>query len=230
MLPSRHSEKTFGKSCRALASSGNTYIRLPKTLHPLRSKTAIRRDFLLAAIGLYMAGFIAGIVLNQVAPEEARSFEDQLVDRLRAQFEGVEGAGRIYSKILLHNLSVCAIMSFAGIIFAVPPVFILLINGLPLGIVLARSENPLLVFAGSILPHGVFEFPATFLAGAFGILLGIDAFSLIRNWMQGEGEAPTRILLTDLRKVLKSFLLVVLLLVVAAAVETFLFIVYGQSA
>lgn len=196
----------------------------------MRSKTAIRKNLLLAAIGLYLAGFVAGIIMNQVAPEEAKSFEDQLVERLRSEFDGVEGAGRVYTKILLHNLSVCAIMTFAGIIFAVPPVFILLINGLPLGIVLARSENPLLVFAGSILPHGVFEFPATFLAGAFGILLGIDAFSLIHNWMRGEGEAPTRILLTDLRKVLMSFLLVVLLLVVAAAVETFLFIVYGQGA
>jgi uncharacterized membrane protein SpoIIM required for sporulation len=78
------------------------------------------------------------------------------------------------------------------------------------------------------LPHGLFEFPAIFLAGSFGILLGIDSFKLIWYWMKGEGEAPTRILLSDLRKVLKAFILVVILLVVAAGIETLLFIIYVE--
>lgn len=139
----------------------------------------------------------------------------------------MEGAGRIYFKILLNNLSIMAVMTFGGIVFAIPPIFILLINGLPLGIVLGKSDKPVMLFIGSILPHGIFEFTATFLSGAFGILLGIDAGSLIWRWMQGEGEAPTRILLSDLRKVSKAFILVVILLVVAAGVETLLYVVYG---
>jgi hypothetical protein len=57
----------------------------------------------------------------------------------------------------------------------------------------------------------------------------MDSFYLIWNWMKGEGEAPTRILVADLRKVLKGFILVVVLLTVAAGVETLLFIVYGGS-
>lgn len=190
--------------------------------------SAIRSDILLLAIGLYMIGFVAGVVMNFIAKPEADSFYEIMVERFRAEFDDIEGAFRIYTKILLHNLTICAIMAFGGIVFTVPAAFILLANGIPLGIVLARSGKPVLVFVGSILPHGLFEFPAIFLAGSFGILLGIDSFQLIWYWMKGEGEAPTRILLSDLRKVLKAFILVVILLAVAAGVETLLFIVYSE--
>ncbi len=152
---------------------------------------------------------------------------ETLVERFRAEFEGVEGFTRIYFRILLHNLSIMAIMTFGGIVFAIPPIFILLVNGLPLGIVLGRVDKPVMLFLGSILPHGAFEFPATFLAGSFGILLGVDAGYLIWYWMQGEGEAPTRILLLDLKKILRAFLLVMVLLAVAAGIESVLYIVYG---
>jgi stage II sporulation protein M len=181
------------------------------------------------AFGLYLIGFIAGVVLHFYARPQADSFHDLMVERFRTEFDDIEGAFRIFTKILLNNLTICAIMTFGGIVFAVPAAFILLANGIPLGIVLARSDKPLYVFVGSILPHGLFEFPAIFLAGSFGILLGIDSFSLIWSWMKGEGEAPTRILMADLRKVLKGFVLVVVLLTVAAGVETMLFIVYGSS-
>jgi len=192
-------------------------------------RSAIHSDLVLIATGLFVVGFVSGVLVTHYKPGIADALYKQMVETFTAQFEGIHGAGRIYSKIFLHNLSVCAIMTFGGIVFAVPPVFILLMNGIPLGIVLSRSEKPLLVFVGSILPHGIFELPATFLAGALGILLGIDALKLISSWMKGNGEASTRILLSDLRKILTSFLLVVLLLMVAAAIETFLFIVYGKG-
>ena len=195
----------------------------------MNTKSAIKSNLLILAIGLFVAGFITGVVINSYTPGFADELHAQMVERFRAEFEGIEDAGRIFSKILVHNLSVCAIMTFAGIIFGLPPAFILFINGIPLGIVLARSEKPLWVFIGSILPHGMFELPATFLAGTFGLLLGCDATRLIWYWMKGEGEAPTRILLTDLRKVLICFVLVLILLTVAAVVETFLFLFYINS-
>ena len=191
-------------------------------------KSAIRLDIILVAVGLYMAGFIAGVVMNSYAKPQADGFYDTMVENLQAEFDDIEGAFRVYTKILLHNLTICAIMSFGGIIFTVPAAFILVANGLPLGLVLARSGKPGMVFVGSILPHGLFEFPAIFLAGSFGLLLGFDSFSLIWYWMKWEGEAPTRILISDLRKVLKAFILVAVLLAVAAGVETLLFIVYSN--
>ncbi len=193
------------------------------------TKSVIRRKLVLLALGIYMIGFALGVAMKLNYPEAAGMIEDQ-ISRISAQFEDIESPVRIYSKILLHNLAVCAIMSFAGIIFALPPLFILFINGIPLGIVLSGSDKPLWVFLTAILPHGVFELSATFIAGALGILLGVDAFQLIQNWMKGEGEASTRILLSDLRKILKAFALVIILLAVAAGVETFLFFFYRASA
>jgi len=192
-------------------------------------KTALRKKMILAAIGLYLVGFVAGVMIDTLKPALADRLHHIVAERMQADFENTRGPGRIFSKILVHNLSICVLMAFGGIVFGIPPAFILLVNGLPLGIVLARSEKPVLNFLTAILPHGAFELPATFLAGSFGFLLGSDAFLVVRYWMKGEGEAPTRILVSDLRKVLGSFLIVLLLLIVAAGVETFLFIVYGAG-
>ncbi len=191
-------------------------------------KSAIKRKLLAIAVAIYVTGFLVGVGMKLLYPDSAKIIEDQL-STITSQFEGIDSAARVYSKILLHNLSVCAIMTFAGIVFAVAPVFILFVNGLPLGIVLTGSEKPIWIFLTAVLPHGIFELSATMLAGALGILLGLDAFQLVRYWMRGEGEASTRILISDLRKVLKAFLIVLVLLAVAAAVETFLFFFYGSS-
>lgn len=191
-------------------------------------KSAIKRKLLAIAVAIYVTGFLIGVGMKLLYPDSAKIIEDQL-STITSQFEGIDSAARVYSKILLHNLSVCAIMTFAGIVFAVAPVFILFVNGLPLGIVLTGSEKPIWIFLTAVLPHGIFELSATMLAGALGILLGLDAFQLVRYWMRGEGEASTRILISDLRKVLKAFLIVLVLLAVAAAVETFLFFFYGSS-
>lgn len=192
-------------------------------------RTAIRRKMLLAAIGLYLAGFTAGVLINSYRPALADQLHRVVAERMQADFEGMRGPARIFSRILIHNLSVCVLMAFGGIVFGIPPAFILLVNGLPLGVVLARSGKPVLAFLTAILPHGAFEIPATFLAGSFGFLLGSDALLVVWYWMKGEGEAPTRILVSDLRKVLNSFLLVLVLLAVAAGVETFLFLLYGAG-
>lgn len=192
-------------------------------------RTAIRKKMLLAAAGIYLTGFIAGVLINSYNHPLADELHHVIVERMQSDFQGIQGASRIFSKILIHNLSICVLMAFGGIVFGVPPAFVLLVNGLPLGVVLARSEKPIVAFLTAILPHGAFELPATFLAGSFGFLLGSDAFLVIWYWMKGEGEAPTRILVSDLRKVLTSFLLVLVLLAIAAVVETFLFLLYGMG-
>ncbi len=210
--------------------AGNIYFRMPTRPISVLRRTAIKRDLILWAAALYLAGFVAGVLVNTLSPYLAETLHSELVDRMAAQYEGITGAISIYSKILIHNLSICVLMTFGGVVFAVPPAFIILVNGLPLGLVLARSEKPILAFVGSVLPHGVFELPAAILAASFGLLLGVDAVRLVWYWMRGEGEAPTRMLLADLRKVLSSFLLVAALLAVAAGVETLLFLLYvGNS-
>ena len=192
-------------------------------------RSPVRRKLVGIAIILYVLGFAAGLCIHRYSPDLSDKLYDQMVASFRAEFEGLDKALPIYTKIFTHNLSISAIMAFAGVVFAIPPVFILIANGIPLGLILARSERPVIVVLGSILPHGIFELPATFLAAAFGMLLGLDAAALISGWMKGQGEVPTRILVSDVKKVLGWFLLIAVLLAIAAAIETLLFLWYSSA-
>ncbi len=192
-------------------------------------RSPVRTKFVYIAIVLYIAGFLVGIAIHTYSSDLSDTLYHQMVETFRAEFHGLSTPVPIFTKIFLHNLYISAIMAFAGVVFAIPPVFILFANGIPLGLILARSERPVVVVLGSILPHGIFELPATFLAGAFGMLLGQDAASLVAGWMKGQGEIPTRIFISDTKKVAGWFTLVAVLLAIAAAIETFLFLWYASS-
>jgi stage II sporulation protein M len=188
-------------------------------------RTGIKLNLLLIAVSIYIAGFVAGVLLNGAFPGLSDQLHDEMVESLRDEFADIDSFGGIYLKLFWHNVSRSALMVFAGIVFGILPVFMLALNGLLLGLVLARFDSPVVLFFTSVLPHGLFEFPAIFIAGAMGLLLGQDAISLVRYWMRGEGEASTRILVKDLKSVAPSFILVGVFLAIAAAIETLLILV-----
>ncbi len=122
--------------------------------------------------------------------------------------------------ILLNNLS----SSFFGMIFGfflgVFPFLALLLNGYVLGFVssLSIAENG---FSSlwRILPHGIFELPAIFLALGIGLRLGSFVF-------QKKGIDKFRYLFVNS---IKTFLLIVLpLLLIAAIIEGTLIFIFGN--
>ncbi len=79
----------------------------------------------------------------------------------------------IIGSIFFHNaVALCAAL-FSGVIVAIIPALFLIANGYVVGTLVI----PNLSMVGLMLPHGIFELPAAFLATSYGIWLGLWPFN-----------------------------------------------------
>jgi stage II sporulation protein M len=125
---------------------------------------------------------------------------------------------QLAAAIFVNNTIKALLVIIGGLAFGLFPVIFLLANGAALGFVLSvsmRSRGALTALL-AILPHGIFELPAIFLATSMGLLLGRRA---IRKLLSS-GEISIR---NEFTLALRFFVwIVVPLLVIAALVESFL--------
>ena len=114
--------------------------------------------------------------------------------------------------IFLNNAFTCFLDIILGPLLGIFPLFSVILNGGLIGW-FAQKEG-LIVFL-AIVPHGIFEIPAFLLSAAIGLKLG-------REVLKGKEE---RHLKDELRKGLRTYLiLVLLLLLIAALIESGLII------
>ncbi|WP_169713773.1 stage II sporulation protein M [Paludifilum halophilum] len=132
-----------------------------------------------------IAGYAASAAIQQMLKDSA--FWSQLREIAR-QIQQDPSFFHIFGTIFLNNLRASVSMIGLGIFFGVFPIAALVTNGLMLGVVLgdtsaATGANPLVVFATSILPHGILELPAVIIAAAYGIRLGIVFSRWVVSWV-----------------------------------------------
>ena len=88
---------------------------------------------------------------------------------------GIDGRRTIFYNNVLKSV----FMMFAGIVFAVLPVFFLVVNGMVIGFlfkVLSMANQDMVSFVvKGLLPHGIIEIPAILIAAAFGLRFGVLA-------------------------------------------------------
>ena len=125
--------------------------------------------------------------LEVVAPPVVR---EAYVEEDFEKYYSSEPSGQFASEVTTNNIMV-GIMAFAaGILFCVFTAYMLILNGMNLGFALglfiAAAQQP--KFWGLILPHGLLELTAVFLAGAAGLRLG---WTLIDPGDRPRGEALT---------------------------------------
>lgn len=130
---------------------------------PVGGPDAIARrwlgGYLVAAVGVFMAGVGLGwVLIAGVPPAALAGFGD--------------GASLFPSRItvrtlLVNNLLALGVVLAGVVTFGVTAAASLLFNGLLLGFLFGATEGPsLAVSLALILPHGVLELPAFWLAGA----------------------------------------------------------------
>ncbi|SFB80043.1 Stage II sporulation protein M [Halobiforma haloterrestris] len=120
-----------------------------------------------------------------------------------------------------NNWMVALSTALSGIALAVPAVVSVLFNGAFFGIY-ARLEADPLELVAFVVPHGILEIPAIFIAGALGIYLGV-AF-----WRRLRGRLPRVAFADDLERAFWVLVGVGILLAVAAAIEGFVSPYYYQ--
>ncbi len=98
----------------------------------------------------------------------------QLVERDFADYYSSHPAGAFAAQVWTNNAWVAAIALCLGVLLGLPTVFILLQNSLNVGIsggyLVAAGKGSL--FFGLILPHGLLELTAVFVAAGTGLRLG----------------------------------------------------------
>ena len=119
--------------------------------------------------------------------------------------------------IYLKNLLALVISLLLGPFLCLAPIFTLLLNGWVISFVslpLIRSGSVALLVVG-ILPHGIFEIPALILGEAIALGFGLAILSLVakRKW---------NMLGAVFRQNLRYFIIVIVLLIPAAFIETFI--------
>ncbi|HVM13943.1 MAG TPA: stage II sporulation protein M [Egibacteraceae bacterium] len=136
-----------------------------------------------AAVGVWLSGSPAA--LQAAGPEAVR--EAYVEEDFEAYYSSSASA-QFASEVTTNNVQV-GLMAFAGGILAcVPTAYILILNGAGLGsaagLFAAAGELPR--FWGLILPHGLLELTAVFVAGATGLRLG---WTLVDPGDRPRGEA-----------------------------------------
>lgn len=124
--------------------------------------------------------------------------------------------------ILLQNLRAAFLTVAFGLIpIIVLPLFSSIVTVSSVSVLLAfiqlQGENPLQTFLFGIVPHGIIELPALFLSASLGVFLSLNIARRIFS-----GEDQQRELMDVISQVGRSFLLVVVpLIIIAAVIESF---------
>jgi stage II sporulation protein M len=180
------------------------------------------RRWLAAAALLFVIGIAAGYVfafthptlaLAEVQPALARLRE--IGGRVAASRSPVERALLIY----VNNLTAVCAMVAGGVLAGVVPALALFFNGVIAGLVMGlagrlspNGASPLLL-ALSIVPHGIFELPAVWLGGAWGMRLGL-------RWLATDAAGQRmKVFERSAIEAIQVFVLSAVLLLVAAFVE-----------
>lgn len=135
------------------------------------------RLYIIFSVIFFLISFFLGIVFAKENPAAAA----EIIDELRKIFEGAgePSAANLFIFILLRNVFASFVVLTLGVILGLFPLLGLFANGMMLGIVAFPFLSKvyfLLFFLAGILPHGIFELPAFFLAAATGFWLGVAAF------------------------------------------------------
>jgi uncharacterized membrane protein SpoIIM required for sporulation len=201
------------------ASGWRSVVRFFAVAFPL---TAYRNRWwwLATAAGSLLLAFVIGWwiartpdVLASLATRQQRA---AYVNREFRQYYSQYNGQSFWSQVWTHNAFLAAQMLISGIFLGIPTVFLLLANALDIG-----SAGALMITYGKgqeffslILPHGMLELSAVFLAAATGLRLG---WSIIDPGPRPRSQA----LAEEGRAAITIALGLIVVLIVSGSIEAF---------
>ena len=187
--------------------------RFPAALYRLRwwwLATTAANVVVAAVIMLWLLGHPV-VEQNLLSPDEV----DQLVNNDFEGYYSEYAAGHFAALVWLNNAWVAARVIALGVL-GVPVVFLLFTNILNvaiLGSVMIRAERGGLFF-GLILPHGLLELTAVFVAGGVGL-------RLFWSWIEPGGLSRSASMAREGRTAITVSLGLVVVLLVSGVIEAF---------
>lgn len=138
-----------------------------------------------AAVALWLSDSPRALELSAPAAERAAYVEEDF-----EAYYSSDPAAQFASAVTTNNIRVALFAFAGGVLLCIPTVLVLVQNGLHLGFPIAAfaAASELPRFWGLILPHGLLELTAVFVAGGAGLRLG---WTLIDPGDRPRGEALT---------------------------------------
>lgn len=158
----------------------------------------------LAAAGIFGGAAVIGW-------EAAGTVEGVLTASVERRLEGTSPPGQ-FVRYAANNWQVAAAQAFAGLGLGLPAAISVGFNGALLG-VLFRLEVAPSVLLAFVVPHGLIEIPGLAISGGLGLALGRDV------WQYATGRADRDELAAAIAEAYRVLVGLVVLFVVAAAIE-----------
>ncbi|TYL38513.1 stage II sporulation protein M [Natronococcus pandeyae] len=168
----------------------------------VRATPLLHAFVVVAAVASFWAGW-------EVAEPLAGTVETSIAARLEGHIPPAAAL-----EFFGNNWMVAYTTAYAGLALAIPAFVSLAFNGFVMGIY-ARLEVELVELAAFVVPHGIIEVPAIFIASALGLWLGLVGWRSIR------GRATPRDLADALERAFWVVVGLGILLAVAAFIEGF---------
>lgn len=180
------------------------------------------RPYFIFSIILFFAGMVIGGTPN--APTEY----------LEQQMKGLEGISNsirtsdnpewtAFLLITANNILKTIMAMGFGIVAGLMPISMLVLNGMILGYLLsgfsASGENVFMLVVKGLLPHGILELSAVFLACAFGIRFGLTLLGGIFGSAFGRKE-PWQPFVRTATGAVPALIVIVVFLLLGAVVES----------
>src|SRR5437588_4511167 len=172
-LVARAGAVVYGNRPRTLRALGHFFaVTFPAAVWYSRRFVAVSAALFLIpafAVGLWLANSPRAV--EATGPAAVR---EAYVKQDFEQYYRSAPASEFASQVFTNNVQVSIYAFAAGIALCVPTAFILMFNGANVGVAggLFASVGQQLKFWGLILPHGLLELTAVFIAGGAGLRLG----------------------------------------------------------
>jgi len=187
----------------------------------LTSWKDVRPYFIFSAI-LFFAAVVAG-----ASPGNAAALMDNLLQQiagLAQEAQAHDNPQQAMFWLIFQNNLVAAIMTmYLGIAAGIFSLMSMIMNGMVIGYMVAKIQEaggsvfPLIV--KGLLPHGIIELPALFLASGFGMLLGVGVLKGIFGSLAGKPDS-WQLFKRALKGTVPALAVLVVALLAAALIES----------
>lgn len=178
--------------------------------------------------GIALLILLAGVMVGMLNSTSLNSVLDQMIEQVKEISKEMQLENNVFTTIrviFMNNLMAAIMMLGMGIFFAIFPVWGLFMNGAVLGYILtttnAKGYSTWEMLVYGILPHGIIEIAAILLAAGLGIRFGVLSFRSVGSlFVPQKRDRVKRDWGDSLRILWKAFVLIVVMLLVAAIIES----------
>ena len=172
--------------------------------------------FILVTVALFFISAIVGVVTSETIKPFMLQIFEEMIKSLPPDATAFDEAVYLFNNNIRANI----IILIGGALFSIISVLAIIVNGLLVGFTATIVEPH--VFLVGILPHGIFEIPATLLSLVGALLITKLEIKLIISLVAGNLRDELMESNLIIKDIVLTFIITLALLVIAAIIEAYI--------